>query len=447
LPSHGDYVPDGMKAIVPYENVGRILDPSSFQPKSIGSLAEMGEMLRAKQRVELGASDPLALSLRQDLASSGARVKALDEEGIRLKKALDDQIKVHGDYHANEIQWNARTVVEKENIVAGLEAKAKEINSLRLESARITMKLNKLDQPGAKGDTASGASAVTDSAETAALRKHLEAQKAYLQEEIAERSEKVGSVRDPQSPIARAKEELRRAKIESRDWFVFGDRTFVEPEGALRSDIWKLRDQHYDNLNENLIAAQRSVETNAEAHKAMAVQFSEAAYAYDARLHALQRPLINFTVNDATSILNGPLRATLRDHALSNLSTQNLQRPGALNHAVDKLFNQSSVIFFANGRSVAEPAVGWQKPRMAFFDVRNFSESLPKLGDATPDGFAVVSPLMQADGTLAVLGDTTANRGSRPVLQREVSAIGGNVPHGIAEGTSLGGVIRLFNRG
>ncbi|MBS1996323.1 MAG: hypothetical protein JSS86_08445 [Cyanobacteria bacterium SZAS LIN-2] len=446
LPSQGDYHPEGMKAIVPYENVARILDPASFQPKSIGSLAEMGEMLRAKQRVELGSSDPLALSLRQELATSGAKVKALDEEGIRLKKALDDQINVHGDYHANEIRWNARNVVEKENIVAGFEARAKEINALRLESARITMKLNKLDQPGAKGDTASGASALSDSAETAALRKHLEAQKAYLQQEITERSAKVGSVRDPESPISRAKEDLRRARIEARDWFVFGDRTFVEPERAFQSDIWKLRDQHYDNLTENLIAAQRAVETNAEAHKAMAVQFSESAYAYDARLHALQKPVINFTVNDATSLINGPLRATLRDHALSNLSTQNLQRPGALDHAVDKLYNQSSVIFFVGGKPFAEPVTGWQNPRMAFFDVRNFSESLPKLGDVTPEGFAVVSPLMQADGTLAVL-ETANNRGNRPVFKKEVSAVGGSVPHGVAEGTSLGGVIRLFNRG
>ena len=471
---------DGFRAIVPYENVGRILDPVSVQPKSMTSLAEMGEALRAKQRMQLAEGDPVAQGLRQELVGSAAKVKALDEEGARLNKELDAVVEPHGKRLEGEGRYVVRDYIDKENIVLGLEARAKEVSALRLESARIGLKLKSMEETGVVPVKAG-----EPPVDAAVMKKHLIEQQEFLKEEIAERSAKIGSVRDPESPIGRAKEELRRARVEVRYFFDLYDRSYVEPSFGERT--WNHRDQYMEKMTEQFIATQRAIDTNTAAHKEMSVKFSDTAYAYQARLEALQKPIINALApvvearsksagtvensgrrtpsetsrptdsakyanfdarSEATQVVASTLPQVLRDRAVSQLGTATLQNPAALDQAVARLRDNSTVIFFENGKPVVQ-ANHNDAPRIAFLDVKKFDQRLSVLGDAEPDGFAVVAPVLNADGSLVVLRQvpTSSGNGTRAVFKREVLMTGGDVPGPVTPGTSLGRIFGLFQNG
>jgi len=488
LPTQHDYVPTGFKPIVPYENVGRIIDPVSVQPKSMSSLAEMGEALRAKQRMQLAEGDPVAQGLKAELVGSAAKVKALDQEGVRLNKELDEFVVPHGNRLEGEGRFVVRDYVDKENIVLGLEAKAKEVSALRLESARIGLKLKRMEETGVVPVKA-GEPAV----DAAVMKKHLLEQQEYLKEEIAERSARIGSVRDPESPIGRAKEELKRARVEVRYFFDLYDRSYVEPSFGERT--WNHRDQYMESMTEKFIAAQRAIDTNAAAHKTMAVQFSETAYAYEARLHALQKPVISaleptakvtaqtrvgkdfgygevpptdrravadyrfrdvpatvaktepFNARvEATDLVSNALPQLFREHAIRHMSTSALETPGSIEAAVARMQEQSTVVFFAKGKPLAQANSG-ETPRMAFVDVKKFNQRLPLIGEAQADGYAVFSPVLQSDGSLTVLRRVpmSVGSGTRAIYSREVLVTGGDVPAGIKPGASMGKVFGIFN--
>jgi hypothetical protein len=474
LPAQFDYHPSGLKPIIPFDKAAEILDPAAFKPKSMSSFSDLAKVFNSGERAKLGASDPIARDLRQNISEGGAKGRALIDEGQRLQLLQDGQIKPHGDYYADELKGHARDVVAKEKVVTDIEAQAKAITALRLESARITLKLKRMGETSA-GDAVEGAPQ---------LKAHLEQQKTHLQAEIERRNEQVGSVRDSESPIARAREDLKQATAQAHDWFVFNDRTHIDAKVS-----WHDTQAYYEKQASDLVGTQRAIETNAEAQKDTAVRFSESVHAYQARLDALQNPAGTGraaakvtaergepapvvprpgparpierapAVNEvkappidakaaATDLVRGSLRSDLRERAGARLSTQTLQQDGVLDLVANKVYDNSTVALFKDGKPVS--VIGNdQRPHMALLDVRSYNQRMAQLSDISADGFAVLSPIVEADGSMAVLRQQplSSGKGTRPIFKKEVIAVGGNVPGDVQEGTSFGKLFALFSRG